>query len=132
VETRAGTEDDDPALLEVSLGAPRDVRLGDLGHRDRRLYPRRRSRLLEEVLQRQRVHHRAEHAHVVRPPTVHPALTELGTAEEVAPADDDRDLDVLRGVGDLPRQATHHLGTHAQGPGTEGLTRQLQQDPSSA
>src|SRR4029078_9898471 len=33
-QTEAGTEDDDAPLLEVPDGAKRDVRLGDLAHRD--------------------------------------------------------------------------------------------------
>ena len=108
----AGTEDDDAALLEVPLGAQRDVRLGDLRHRDRRLHAHLRAGLLEEVLQGERVHDRAEHAHVVGAAAVHAALAEFGAAEEVAAADHDRDLDavgvvrVLRGgLGDLLRDA---------------------------
>ena len=67
------------------------------------------ARLLEEVLQRERVHHRAEHAHVVGPAAVHAPLRELGAAEEVAAADDDRDLDGARGIGDLTRERAHHV-----------------------
>ena len=37
----AGREHDDPALLEVADRAQRDVRLGDLRHRDRGLHARR-------------------------------------------------------------------------------------------
>ena len=101
----AGAEDDDAALLEVALGAARDVRLGDLGHRDGGLHARLGAGLLEEVLQGERVHDGAEHAHVVGAAAVHAALRELGAAEEVAAADDDRDLDVLRRLGDLAGDA---------------------------
>jgi hypothetical protein len=61
----AGAEDDDPALLQMPLGATRDVRLGHLAHRDGGLNPGLHAALLEEVLQRQAVHHRAQHGHVV-------------------------------------------------------------------
>ena len=70
----AGAEDDDAALLEVPDRAARDVRLGDLAHRDRGLHPGLDALLLEEVLQRQAVHDRAEHAHVVGAGAVHAAL----------------------------------------------------------
>ena len=63
------------------------------------------SGLLEEVLQREGVHHGAEHAHVVGPATVHAALGQLGAAEEVAAADDDGDLDVRRRRRDLLARA---------------------------
>ena len=93
----AGAEDHDAALLEVPDRAARDVGLGDLAHRDRGLHPGLDALLLEEVLQRQAVHDGAEHAHVVGAGAVHAALLQLGAAEEVAAADDDRDLDARRG-----------------------------------
>ena len=54
---RAGTEDDDPALLEVTGRPPPDVGLGDLMHLDGRLDTGRLPELLERVLQREGVHH---------------------------------------------------------------------------
>jgi len=73
-----------------------------LTHGDRRLHPRADAGLLEEVLQREAVHDGAEHAHVVGACAVEALLRELGTAEEVAAADDDRDLDAgSHGLGDL-------------------------------
>ena len=79
------------------IGPARDVRLGDLAHRDGGLHPGLDALLLQEVLQRQAVHHGAEHAHVVGAGAVHAALLELGAAEEVAAADDDGDLHAGRG-----------------------------------
>ncbi|MPM98202.1 hypothetical protein SDC9_145386 [bioreactor metagenome] len=89
---RAGAEDDDSALLHVALGAARNVGLGHLPHGDGRLDAGGHPFLLQEVLQGQRVHHRAEHAHVVGAVTVHTAALQLHTAEIVAAADHDRDL----------------------------------------
>ncbi len=85
-------EDHDPALLEVAHRAPADVRLGDLGDRDRRLHAGLDVLLLERVLERQRVEHRREHPHVVARGAVH-AFGGLGEATvDVAAADHDRDL----------------------------------------
>src|SRR5699024_12807382 len=84
----AGAEDDDAVLLHMPHGTTGDVGLGDLRHRNRRLDPRVASQLLEEVLQRQAVHHGAEHAHVIGTGAVHAELGQFGAAEEVAAADD--------------------------------------------
>ena len=123
-----GTEDDNPALLHVPLGAPRDVGLGDLRHRDRRLHARGGSGLLEEILERQSVHHRAEHPHVVGAAAIHAALTQLGSAEEVPPADDDGDLHPVHRLGDLTGDLRHDVGVDPERPAAESLARQLQQN----
>ena len=49
--------------------------------------------LLERVLQRQRVDHRRQHAHVVGGGAVHAARAGGDAAEDVAAADDDGGLD---------------------------------------
>src|SRR5437016_5625993 len=56
-------------------------------------------------LQSERVDHRREHAHVVGGRAVHAAGARRETAEDVAPADDDRDLDA-------ERRDVAHLGGH--------------------
>ena len=112
----------------MPLGATRDVRLGDLGHRDGGLHARRGAGLLEEVLQRERVHDGAEHAHVVGPAAVHAALAELRAAEEVASADDDRDLDAVDGRGDLAGHLADDVGIDAELAAAERLTGELQED----
>ncbi len=129
-----GTEDDDPALLEVPDRSARYVRLGDLAHRDGGLNARLDPALLEEVLERQAVHDRAEHAHVVSPRTIHPPLRELGSAEVVAAADDDGDLGAGgNDVGDLPGNGGYHVGVDTEPTVTgKGLTRELEQDASEA
>ena len=127
----AGTEDHDPALLEVPDRPQRDVGLGDLAHRDRGLHPGRHPGLLEEVLQDQAVHDRAEHAHVVGPAPVHAALGQLGTTEEVAAADDDRDLDAgVDDLGDLAGDRGDDDRVDADLAAAEHLTRELEQHPA--
>src|SRR3954451_4615874 len=121
-----GAEDHHPALLQVPLGLARDVRFGDLAHGDRGLHPGLDAELLQEVLERQAVHHRAEHAHVVGPVALHAALLQLGTTEEVAAADDHGDLHARPGdAGDLLGDRVHHVGVDAELAAAEHLTRQL-------
>jgi hypothetical protein len=126
----AGTEDDDPPLLEVADRLARDVGLGDLAHRDRRLHARLDAGLLEQVLQGQAVHDRAEHAHVVGAGPVHPPLRDLGAAEEVAAAHDDGDLRAgLHHVADLPGDVGDDVEVEADRAAAEDLAGQLEQDP---
>ena len=89
---RAGGEDHDALLLEVADRAAPDVRLGDLGDRDRRLHARVHAEPLERVLERQRVQERREHARVVGRRAVHPLGRGRHAAVDVARADDDREL----------------------------------------
>ena len=71
-----------------------------------RLHPGLDALLLQEVLQREAVHHGAEHAHVVGAGPVHAALLQLGAAEEVAAADHHGDLHAAADHGgDLPGDA---------------------------
>jgi hypothetical protein len=93
VSVGAAREDDHPALLEVADGAPADVRLGDLLHRDRRLHPGGQVELLQRVLDRERVQHRRDHAHVVGRRPVHADRHALEAPEDVPGAHDDRDVD---------------------------------------
>ena len=126
----AGAEDDGAALLEVPDGPPRDVGLGDLAHRDGRLDAGLDTVVLEEVLQRQAVHDRAQHAHVVRAGALHAALLQLGAAEEVAAADDDRDLDAAADdLGDLTGDLVDHDRVDPDLAAAEHLARQLQEHP---
>src|SRR5690606_22316497 len=125
----ARAEDDDAPLLEVPDRAQRDVRLGDLAHRDGCLHTRLDARLLQEVLQGQAVHHGAEHAHVVRAGAVHAGDAPLGAPEEVAATDDDGALHaVAHGDADLPRDTSHDVGVQPHAAAAERLARQLEQD----
>ena len=125
----AGAEDHDAALLQVPDRAPRDVGLGDLAHRDGRLHPGVDVVLaLQEVLQGQAVHDRAEHAHVVGPGPFHAAVLQLGAAEEVAAADDHRDLGPGgHHLGDLPGHGLDHRRVDADGAAAEHLAAELEQ-----
>jgi hypothetical protein len=67
----AGGEDRHPPLLQVADGAATDVVLADLVDADRRHHPGRDRQRLERVLQRERVHDRGQHAHVVAGDAVH-------------------------------------------------------------
>ena len=89
---RAGGEDDDALLLQMSDGATPDVRLGDLGDRDRRLDTCVHALPLERVLQRQRVQERREHAGVVGRRPIHPLGRGRHSAVDVPRAHDDREL----------------------------------------
>ncbi len=98
-----GGEDHDPTLLQVPHRPTPDVRLGDAWHLDRGLDPGRLTATFECVLQRQRVHHGAEHADVVALRGVHALHRTGATTPEVATADHDGDVDVevLADVDDL-------------------------------
>src|SRR5690606_34160607 len=100
--------------------------------RDRRLHASGCARLLEEVLQRQGVHHGAEHAHVVGTAAVHAALAQLRAAEEVATADHDRDLDLIHRCGDVTRDLTDDVGVDAQLSGPECFAGELEKDASAS
>ena len=127
-----GAEDDDPALFQVPLGAARDVRLGDLAHRDGGLHAGVEVVLaLQEVLQRKAIHHGAEHAHVVGAGPVHAPLVQFGAAEEVAAADDDGDLHAVGGdLGDLVGDGGNHVRIDADLAAAEHLAAELEHHPS--
>src|SRR5690606_20528463 len=132
-QTRTATEDHDAALLQVPFGAARNVGFGDLTHRDGGLHPGRDAFLLQKVLQRQAVHHGAEHAHVVGPVPVHAALLQLGATEEVPAADHDRYLDAAAyHLGDLHGDGVHHVRVHADRPAAEHLATEFEQHSAIA
>ena len=130
---RTGGEHDHPPLFEVADGAPRDVGLGDLGHRDRGLDARRLPHAFERVLQRERVDDGRQHPHVVGSRPVHAALGAGHAAEDVPAADHYRDLHAQLGVrgGDLFGDALDHGGVdpRARGRVGEHLTGELQHHP---
>ena len=126
----AGREDHDAVLLEVAHRAAADVGLGDLGDGDRRLHARVDALVLERVLQRQRVEHGGEHAHVVGGGALHARGGAGQAAVDVAGADHDRDLDAaVVDLADLARDRRDALEVGAVGEvAHERLPRQLQQD----
>ena len=96
-------------------GAPADERLGHLVHLDRRLHPGVDALLFQRVLQRQRIDHRREHAHVVGGDAVH-LLGLLGdAAKEISPAHDDGDLDIqCAHFGQFGGNFVHAGSVHAE------------------
>src|SRR5680860_742748 len=108
---------------------PRNVGLGNLTHRDRGLHARLDALLVHEILQRQTVHHRAQHAHVVSTRTVHAALLELSSAEEVSATDHDGHLSAPEdNFGSLPRYGVHDIEIETDPTAAEDLTGELEQD----
>ena len=99
---RAAGEDHDPALLQVADGAAADVRLGHLRHLQRGHDPGGLIDPLERVLQRQPVHHRGDHAHVVGLGLVHALARALQATPEVPAADHDGQVDA-----ELPPRLDH-------------------------
>src|SRR4051794_2910332 len=124
----ARTEDHHPTFVEVTHRPARDVGLRDLAHRDRGLHPGLHSLLLEEVLERETVHHGAQHAHVVGAGTVHATLLQLSAAEEVPAADHDRDLDAAADHRrDLAGHGVDDVGIDTDPPTAEDLPGELEQ-----
>ena len=127
---RAGREDHDLALLEVAQRLGADVGLNHLLDLERRLDPGRHARVAQRILQRQGVHDGGQHAHVVGGGTVHARGAERDPAEDVAPADHDRELGAHRHrLADLPHHARDRAAVDAVGViPHEGLSGQLEQD----
>ena len=110
------------------MGAQRKVRLGDLTHRDGRLHTGVDAALFQEVLKSQTVHHRPEHAHVVRSCTVEATLLQFGSAEEITAADDDRHLHSRdHHLGDLVCDSAQDIGVEADLTAPEHLATELEQ-----
>ena len=88
--------------------------------------------VLEGVLQRQAVDDGGEHAHVVGRGAVHALGAGREAAEQVAAADDHRDLDAeALDLGDVLGDLRRHGGVDAELLlAHEGFTGQLQQDPA--
>src|SRR5205807_2859703 len=128
----AATEDHHAALFQVPHRAPGNVGLGDLAHRDRGLHPGVDTVFaLQKVLQRKAVHHRAEHAHVVRTGPVHTALFQFGATEEVPAADHHGHLHAAaHHVRDLSRDRLHYVRVDADRAATEHFPAELEQHPA--
>jgi hypothetical protein len=129
-QTHACAENDHPALFQVTAGPQRDIGFGHLAHGDGGLNPGHDALLLEEVLQREAVHHGAQHAHVVRTGAFHTALLKLSAAEEVPAADHHRDLNAAaHHFGDLPGHLGDHVGVQSHRAAAEHLPAELEQYP---
>jgi len=99
----AAGEDYDAAFFEMTFGAAADVGFGDAVHFDGAREACFATERFEGVLQREAINDGGEHAHVVGGGFLDAGIAggELGPAENVAAADDDRDLYalLLRAVG---------------------------------
>ena len=112
----------------MANGLERNVRFSDLAHGDGGLHACRLSGLLEEILQRQAVHHRTEHPHVIAAGTVYARLLKFGAAEEIAAASDDGHLNSLLHCGnDFTGDATDGRSVHADFAIAECLTGEFEQ-----
>jgi hypothetical protein len=78
----------------------------------------------------QRIHHRGQHAHVVGRGAVHAGSTASDAAEDVAAADDDRDLDTqLHDFGNVIDHALDGGTVDAEGiVAHQGFAGQFQKD----
>ena len=86
--------------------------------------------MLERVLQRQRVDHRRQHAHVIGRRAIHAARARGQAAEDVAAADDDAGLDAqLLDFGDVLGDLRRHGGIDAVGLlAHQGFAGEFQED----
>jgi hypothetical protein len=129
-----GREEDDPALFDVTKRAAADVGLRHTRHRNRRLDASVDAELLERALERDRVHHRGEHAHVIRAGAVEPFGCSRHAAEDVASADHQAEFramfarcrDLAGEAGDRVRVDAELARPHQR------LAGKLQQDPVEA
>jgi hypothetical protein len=86
-------------------------RLGDFAHLYRGDDAGEDVQLFERVLQRDGVHHRRQHTHVIGGGAVHAPRARLQPAEDVSPADDQRDFDAkVMHLFDFLSYADNHLG----------------------
>ncbi len=93
-------------------GPAADVRLGHLMHLDGGHHARGHAGLFERVLQRQRVDHGGQHAHVIRRHAIHVHGRRRHAAKEIAAAHHQPDLHAGAGdFGDLLRQAFTRSGS---------------------
>ena len=90
--TGTGSENHDTVLIEITQRLAADVRLDNLLEVQRGLDTDRNARLCQRVLERHRIHHGGEHAHVVTGRTVHAVRTQSNAAENIAAAHYDAHL----------------------------------------
>ncbi|SIA60957.1 Uncharacterised protein [Mycobacteroides abscessus subsp. abscessus] len=107
----------------------RQVGFGNLSHRDGRLHTGRDTGLVDKVLECERVHDGAKHAHVVSARTLKTLASKLCTTEEVATTDDDRNLDTFtHSRRDLLRNVADNLGVQTDRSTPECFSGQLEQN----
>ena len=124
----------DAALFEMAHGAAADIRLAQRLHLDRRQHSRDDADVLERILQRERVDHRRQHAHLVGGRAIHPARLVVAAADVVAGADYHRELHAERGnFLDFERDLGQRVEIESRAlRGRERLAGQFQQDAAEA
>ena len=128
-QASAGTKHDDTPLLQVTDRPQRQIGFSDLGHRNRSLNACGNTRLVDEVLEGQRIHDGSEHAHVVGAGTLQALTSQLRAAEEVATTDDNRNLHALaHGTRHLLSNIADDLGIQADRPTSKCLSGKLEQN----
>src|SRR5262249_50566635 len=117
---------------EVPLGAPAAVGLGHRADLERGEHARGDALLLHRVLERERVDHAREHAHVVGAGAVEALLRRLDTADHVAAPDHGADLDAeLVDAAQVAGDARDHRRRDAEAAvAREVLAGELDQDPA--
>ena len=103
----------------------RDVRLRHLGHRNSGLHTNFGAGLFQKVLKGERVHHGAEHSHVVRTTAIHAPLGKFSAAEEVASPDHHGHFGFLGALRDFAGNLSHHIGVDPQLTIAKSFTREL-------
>ena len=126
----AGGEEHDAAFFKMPDGAAADVRLGHLMHLDGGHDARGRAGIFQRVLQRQRVDHGGQHAHVVRRYAIHVHGGRRHAPKEIAAAYHQPDLNACSGhLGDLFGQASDPLRIDAEARAAgQHFAAQLQND----
>jgi hypothetical protein len=124
----------DAPFLQVANRAPSDERLGDRLHRYRRLHARVHAVPFDGGLQRERVNHRREHAHIIGGGVFDARRRDCRPAHDVPAADHHRGLHAqLVDANDLAREVVNRVGVQADPllPG-ERLPAEFNQHPSPA
>src|SRR5439155_5855958 len=128
----AGTGGKDHGLvfLEMTERPPPDIWLGQLLHPDRGHHARFDSLALENILERERVDHRAQHAHVVGADSLHSHLGELAASYDVAASDHETDRGPqLYDVDDFVTQTIHRVEIESKSLVTgERFAREFDED----
>src|SRR5581483_3630962 len=124
-------EDHDLPLLQVADRLAADVGLHHLLDVERRERAACKAGAAHRVLQRQGVHDRGQHSHVVGRGPVHPRRARRHAAEDVPAADHHPDLQTHpRHRGDLGDDALDRLPVDAERIlAHQGFPRQLEEDP---
>ena len=130
----AAGEQHHTARLEVGERHALGEGFADGGHGKRRHHPGRHATGRERGIERQRVHHGGQHAHVIGADPVDAGRRDLGAPDKVAAADHDADLTAQRHhLADLVGDTAHRRRRDAEAFRTcQRLAGQFQEDAAPA